>query len=251
MQEIVPPKLNKDTGIFSLIVNRKNLVSIIGIGLSLFIWSSVSFIPSDKKIILEMILLGALVPFILERYGRPLYKVLIDGAKYITSKKEKRIILCNDICEGIIINPDRSYSMVYQIEPINLSMSGEEEIMSFKRYMQQALFSITNPIQIISIQSFSNYDVNLLVELERQSQLTGKLRKCCKQYLNEYQELSQTLERNFYMVITVRARSLKDAKKKLEEQEQSFGRLLEQTKVKLIALTSNEILNLSDNLIQS
>ena len=125
-------------------------------------------------------------------------------------------------------------------------MSSEEEILAFKQYLQQALFSLKNSIQILTIQKFSTQDKSLATEIGRYKNLDGLLQKRCKEYLLEYQDLTQTMERSFYMVMTVFTKGLDDAKIKLEEQENSFGKLLEQTKVSLSPLTTKEILQLSD-----
>jgi hypothetical protein len=57
------------------------------------------------------------------------------------------------------------------------------------------------------------------------------------------------MERSFYLVLTAYAKGLDDAKLKLEDQENSFGKLLEQTKVRLIPLSTQEILNLSNHIL--
>lgn len=149
-----------------------------------------------------------------------------------------------------MIVSDNQYSKVFLIEPINLSMSSEEEIFAFKKYLQQALFALKNQIQIITVQKFSTQDKSLATEIIRYRNLSGILQKRCKEYLLEYQDLTQTMERSFYLVLTAYAKGLDDGKRKLEDQENSFGKLLEQTKVKLIQLSTQEILNLTNLILE-
>lgn len=248
MQEIVPPKLNKDTGILSLLVNRRNIILAIGFILSLLLWSSFKTLSSDQKIIIEIVIGAILFPLMIDMYGRPMHRFLIDAFTHFINPKRQRTILAKDISEGILINADNSYSKVFRIEPINLSMSSEEEVNAFKTYIQQALFGLKNPIQILTLQRFSYNDQNLETEESRIKNLTGILRKRAKEYLDEYKNLNQTMERTFYLVITAQSKSLDGAKRKLEDQE-IFLRLLEATKVKLIELNTNEILDLSQYIL--
>jgi len=246
MQEIVPPKLNKETGFLSIILNRKNFLIMVGIFVSFIIWTTTILNTVDQKILGELIFGGLLIPFLFDAYGRPLHIYLLDGIKYFFSRKKQRIVLGKDISEGIIIVNDFQYSRVFQLEPINLSMSSEEEVYAFKKYMQQALFALKNQIQIITIQKYSSQDKALETEIGRYKSLRGKLQEQCKDYLLAYQDLTQTMERSFYLVLTAYSKGLDDAKNKLEDQENSFGKLLEQTKVRLIPLSTQEILKLAD-----
>ncbi len=249
MQEIVPPKLNRETGILSIILNRRNFLILEAILLSFTIWSTEILNTPDQKILAELVLGGLLIPFMFDAYGRPLHIYLIDGIKHVFSKKKQRIVLGKDISEGIIIVNDYQYSRVFQIEPINLSMSSEEDIYAFKKYLQQALFALKHQIQIITIQKHSTHDKALETEIGRYKNLKGKLQDECKSYLLAYQDLTLTMERSFYLVLTAYAKGLDDAKLKLEDQENSFGKLLEQTKVRLIPLSTQEILNLSNHIL--
>ncbi|WKZ27952.1 MAG: hypothetical protein QY330_05445 [Candidatus Dojkabacteria bacterium] len=249
MQEIVPPKLNRETGILSIILNRRNFLVLVAILLSFTIWSTEILNTPDQKILAELVLGGLLIPFMFDAYGRPLHVYLIDGIKHVFSKKRQRIVLGKDISEGIIIVNDYQYSRVFQIEPINLSMSSEEDIYAFKKYLQQALFALKHQIQIITIQKHSTHDKALETEIGRYKNLKGKLQDECKSYLLAYQDLTLTMERSFYLVLTAYAKGLDDAKLKLEDQENSFGKLLEQTKVRLIPLSTQEILNLSNHIL--
>lgn len=249
MQEIVPPKLNRETGILSIILNRRNFLILVAILLSFTIWSTEILNTPDQKILAELVLGGLLIPFMFDAYGRPLHVYLIDGIKHVFSKKKQRIVLGKDISEGIIIVNDYQYSRVFQIEPINLSMSSEEDIYAFKKYLQQALFALKYQIQIITIQKHSTHDKALETEIGRYKNLKGKLQDECKSYLLAYQDLTLTMERSFYLVLTAYAKGLDDAKLKLEDQENSFGKLLEQTKVRLIPLSTQEILNLSNHIL--
>lgn len=249
MQEIVPPKLNRETGILSIILNRRNFLVLVAILLSFTIWSTEILNTPDQKILAELVLGGLLIPFMFDAYGRPLHIYLIDGIKHVFSKKKQRIVLGKDISEGIIIVNDYQYSRVFQIEPINLSMSSEEDIYAFKKYLQQALFALKHQIQIITIQKHSTHDKALETEIGRYKNLKGKLQDECKSYLLAYQDLTLTMERSFYLVLTAYAKGLDDAKLKLEDQENSFGKLLEQTKVRLIPLSTQEILNLSNHIL--
>lgn len=249
MQEIVPPKLNRETGFLSVILNRKNFLIMVAIAVSFVLWTTPVLSTVDQKILGEMILGGLLVPFLFDAYGRPLHLYIIDGIKHFFSKKKQRIVLGKDVSEGIIIVNDYQYSRVFQIEPINLSMSSEEEVYAFKKYMQQALFALKNQIQIITIQKHSTHDEALETEIGRYRSLTGKLQEQCKDYLLAYQDLSQTMERSFYLILTSYAKGLDEAKNKLEDQENSFGKLLEQTKVRLIPLSTQEILKLADHIL--
>lgn len=249
MQEVVPPKLNKDTGLLSLLVNRRNIVIGIGFVLSLLLWSGVKNLSSDQKIIIEIVIAAVLLPLMLDIYGRPFHRFIIDAFSHFINPKKQRTILAKDISDGILINADSSFSKVYRIEPINLSMSSEEEVNAFKSYIQQALFSLKNPIQIITLQRYSFNDQNLETEERRIKNLTGILQKRAKEYLEEYKKLTQTMERTFYLIITAQSKSLDGAKRKLEDQE-IFLRLLETTKVKLIELNASEILDLSQYILE-
>jgi len=249
MQEIVPPKLNRETGILSIVLNRRNFLVLVAVLLSFTIWSTEILNTPDQKILAELVLGGLLIPFMFDAYGRPLHIYLIDGIKHVFSKKKQRIVLGKDISEGIVIVNDYQYSRVFQIEPINLSMSSEEDIYAFKKYLQQALFALKHQIQIITIQKHSTHDKALETEIGRYKNLKGKLQDECKSYLLAYQDLTLTMERSFYLVLTAYAKGLDDAKLKLEDQENSFGKLLEQTKVRLIPLSTQEILNLSNHIL--
>ncbi len=250
MQEIVPPKLNKDTGLLSIVLSRRNFLLFIGIGLSFIVWTTPYLSIVDQKILGELVIGTLLLPFLFDVYGRPLHLFIMDMFRFLFSKKKQRIALGKDVSEGIVIVSDSQYSKVFLIEPINLSMSSEEEIFAFKKYLQQALFALKNQIQIVTVQKFSTQDKSLATEIIRYRNLSGILQKRCKEYLLEYQDLTQTMERSFYMVLTAYAKGLDDAKRKLEDQENSFGKLLEQTKVKLIQLSTQEILNLSNLILE-
>lgn len=245
MQEIVPPKLNRETGFFSIVLNRRNLLLLIGLGLSFFVWTTNILNTVDQKILGEMFIGLLLIPFLLDAYGRPLHIFIIDAFNFLFTSKRQRIVIGKDISEGIVIVSDVQYSRVFRIEPINLSMSSEEEIFAFKKYLQQALFALKNPVQILTIQKFSTKDKSIDTEIQRYRNLNGLLQERCREYLLEYQDLTQTMERSFYIVLTTFAKGLDDAKQKLDDQENSFGRLLEQTKIRLIPLNTQEILDLS------
>ncbi len=250
MQEIVPPKLNRETGLLSMVFSRRNFLFFIGIGLSFIVWTTPYLTTADQKILGEIAVGTILLPFLFDAYGRPLHIFIVDLIKFIFSAKKQRIALAKDVSVGIIIVSDNQYSKVFQIEPINLSMSSEEEIFAFKKYLQQALFALKNQIQILTIQKFSTQDKSLATEIGRYKNLSGILQKRCKEYLLEYQDLTQTMERSFYLVLTTYAKGLDDAKTKLEDQENSFGKLLEQTKVKLTSLSTQEIMNLSNFILE-
>jgi len=245
MQEIVPPKLNRETGFFSIVLNRRNLLLLIGLGLSFFVWTTNILNTVDQKILGEMFIGLLLIPFLFDAYGRPLHIFIIDAFNFLFTSKRQRIVIGKDISEGIVIVSDVQYSRVFRIEPINLSMSSEEEIFAFKKYLQQALFALKNPVQILTIQKFSTKDKSIDTEIQRYRNLNGLLQERCREYLLEYQDLTQTMERSFYIVLTTFAKGLDDAKQKLDDQENSFGRLLEQTKIRLIPLNTQEILDLS------
>ena len=245
MQEIVPPKLNRETGFFSIVLNRRNFLLLIGLGLSFFVWTTNILNTVDQKILGEMFIGLLLIPFLFDAYGRPLHILIIDAFNFLFTSKRQRIVIGKDISEGIVIVSDVQYSRVFRIEPINLSMSSEEEIFAFKKYLQQALFALKNPVQILTIQKFSTKDKSIDTEIQRYRNLNGLLQERCREYLLEYQDLTQTMERSFYIVLTTFAKGLDDAKQKLDDQENSFGRLLEQTKIRLIPLNTQEILDLS------
>lgn len=245
MQEIVPPKLNRETGFFSIVLNRRNLLLQIGLGLSFFVWTTNILNTVDQKILGELFIGLLLIPFLLDAYGRPLHIFIIDAFNFLFTTKRQRIVIGKDISEGIVMVSDVQYSRVFRIEPINLSMSSEEEIFAFKKYLQQALFALKNPVQILTIQKFSTKDKSIDTEIQRYRNLNGLLQERCREYLLEYQDLTQTMERSFYIVLTTFAKGLDDAKQKLDDQENSFGRLLEQTKIRLIPLNTQEILDLS------
>ena len=245
MQEIVPPKLNRETGFFSIVLNRRNFLLLIGLGLSFFVWTTNILNTVDQKILGEMFIGLLLIPFLFDAYGRPLHIFIIDAFNFLFTSKRQRIVIGKDISEGIVIVSDVQYSRVFRIEPINLSMSSEEEIFAFKKYLQQALFALKNPVQILTIQKFSTKDKSIDTEIQRYRNLNGLLQERCREYLLEYQDLTQTMERSFYIVLTTFAKGLDDAKQKLDDQENSFGRLLEQTKIRLIPLNTQEILDLS------
>lgn len=246
MQEIVPPKLNKESGLLSIVLNRRSSLIAVGMILSFFIWTTPILSTVDQKVLGELFAGAMLLPFLFDIHGRPLHIYIGDLLKHIFGKKRQRIVIGKDISEGIVIISDYQYSRVYRIEPINLSMSSEEEIYAFKKYLQSALLALTNSIQLITIQKYSTKDKSLSTEISRYKNLEGVLQERCKEYLMEYQDLTQTMERSFYIVMTVFAKGLDDAKVKLEEQENSFGKLLEQTKINLTTLTTKEILELSD-----
>ena len=245
MQEIVPPKLNRETGFFSIVLNRRNFLLLIGLGLSFFVWTTNILNTVDQKILGEMFIGLLLIPFLFDAYGRPLHIFIIDAFNFLFTSKRQRIVIGKDISEGIVIVSDVQYSRVFRIEPINLSMSSEEEIFAFKKYLQQALFALKNPVQILTIQKFSTKDKSIDTEIQRYRNLNGLLQERCREYLLEYQDLTQTMERSFFIVLTTFAKGLDDAKQKLDDQENSFGRLLEQTKIRLIPLNTQEILDLS------
>lgn len=245
MQEIVPPKLNKDTGFFSIILNRRNFLLLLGFGFSFIVWTTNLFNTVDQKILGELFIGLLLIPFLFDAHGRPLHIFIMDAFNYFFTSKKQRIVIGKDISEGIVIVSDVQYSKVFRIEPINLSMSSEEEIFAFKKYLQQALFALKSPVQILTIQKFSTKDKSIDAEIKRYRNLDGILQERCREYLLEYQDLTQTMERSFFIVLTTFAKGLDDAKQKLDDQENSFGRLLEQTKIKLIPLNTQEILDLS------
>lgn len=249
MHEIVPPKLNKDTGMFSLLLSRRNFLIIAGVAGSLLIWTTSMLSLVDHKIFATMLMAFLLIPFLFDIHGRPLHVYLFDGFKFYIGKKKQRVVLGKDIADGVIIISDNQFARVYRIEPINLSMSGSEEIMAFKQYVQSALFALKNPIQLVSVQKYAVSDENLATEIQRYKSLKGKLKNQCEQYLLEYQELKQTMDRYFYLVFNTYARGLDDARRKLDEEETSFGRLLEQTKVRIIPLNTNEVLELSQYIL--
>ena len=89
MQEIVPPKLNRETGILSIILNRRNFLILVAILLSFTIWSTEILNTPDQKILAELVLGGLLIPFMFDAYGRPLHIYLIDGIKHVFSKKKQ------------------------------------------------------------------------------------------------------------------------------------------------------------------
>lgn len=248
-QEIVPPKLNQDTGILSLLFNRRNFLLFFGIAGSLIIWTTSILQSSDHKIFSTIILGFLLIPFLFDVHGRPLHIYLFDALKFYFQGRRQRIILGRDISDGVILISDNQFARVYRIEPINLSMSSTEEIVAFKQYVQSALFSLKKAIQIISVQKYSSQDESLATEIQRYQSLEGKLKEQCEQYVLEYQELKKTMERYFYIVFNTYARGIDDARRKLDEEENSFGRLLEQTKVRLIPLETNEILELSEYIL--
>lgn len=224
MQEIVPPKLNKDTGILSLFLNRRNLILTIGIGASFLIWTSSRF-SSDTQTILELAVIFCLAPFLFDVYGRPMHVFIKDFFRYIFSRKQKSITEIIE-CEGNYIKTGNfSFAKVYGIEPVNLSMSSEEEVYAFKRYIQQALFALTEQIQLLTIQRYSVDDSGLDIEEKRLGKLKGILKKRCKEYLEEYSLLSHTIERSFYLIISANSKNELDAIKKIDDQENSFGML--------------------------
>jgi len=135
MQEIVPPKLNKDTGFFSIILNRRNFLLLLGFGFSFIVWTTNLFNTVDQKILGEMFIGLLLIPFLFDAYGRPLHIFIIDAFNFLFTSKRQKIVIGKDISEGIVIVSDVQYSRVFRIEPINLSMSSEEEIFAFKKYL--------------------------------------------------------------------------------------------------------------------
>jgi hypothetical protein len=249
IQEIVPPKLNQDTGILSLLFNRRNFLLFFGVAGSLLIWTTSFLSSADYKIFGTIVLGFLLIPFLFDVHGRPLHIYLFDAIKYYFQGKKQRVILGRDISNGVIIISDNQFARVYRIEPINLSMSSSEEIIAFKQYVQSALFSLKKSIQILSVQKYSSQDESLATEIQRYQNLSGKLKDQCEQYVLEYQELRKTMERYFYIVFNTYARGIDDARRKLDEEENSFGRLLEQTKIKLIPLESSEILELTEYIL--
>lgn len=248
MQEIVPPKLNKDTGLLSFLINRRNILIGIGFAISFIIWTSFKNLTTDEKIVAEIIVGFLLIPLMFDVYGRPMHIFARNFVSYLFNSKRQRTILAKDISEGILINGDGSYAQVFEIQPVNLSMSSEEEVSAFKSYLQNALFALKNPIQIITIQQFSSNDENLNVETERVRKLTGKLQQRAKEYLEEYKLLTQTMERKFYLVITTHARNLNDAKNKFYDQL-TFLKVLEQTKVVLTPISTESILNITNQIL--
>ena len=101
MQEIVPPKLNRETGFFSIILNRRNFLLFIGIGLSLLVWTTPVLKTADQKVLGEMVVGFLLLPFLFDVYGRPLHMFLLDAIKYYFRKKQQRIVIGKDISEGL------------------------------------------------------------------------------------------------------------------------------------------------------
>jgi hypothetical protein len=125
-------------------------------------------------------------------------------------------------------------------------MSSSDEILQFKRYLQQALFGLKTTVQIITVQRFASQDAGLVVEEKRHRKLSGILKQRCAEFLTDYRKLSGTMERSFYLVITDVARDLDQGTSKLIDLENSFVRSLEQTKIKLQPLNSSEIKELSE-----
>lgn len=248
-QEIVPPKLNKDTGLFSLLLNRRNVIIGVGIAISIFLWGNFSSLSSNVKIVIELIVSAILIPFMFNFYGRSLNNLLVDGIKFYLSNKNQRILFAKEIIEGTVIGLNNQYSKIYKIEPINLFMSSDEEIYIFKKYVQQALFSLKQQIQILTIQHYSANDEWLFIENERLERLSGKLKEQCKQYINEYSQINQTMDKDFYLILSTVSKDLKNANRKLEEQKQTFGSLLEQSKIKLTALSNEEISEVTNYLL--
>lgn len=248
-QEIVPPKLNQDTGMLSLLFNRRNFLIFLGVGCSLIIWTTPFLSSPDHKIFATIVLGFLLIPFLFDVHGRPLHIYIFDAIRFFLQKKKQRVILGRDISDGVVILSDNQFARVYRIEPINLSMSSSEEIMSFKQYVQSALFALKNPIQIVSVQKHTSQDQSLSTEIQRYKKLSGKLKEQCEQYVLEYQELKKTMERYFYIVFNTYARGIDDARRKLDEEENSFGRLLEQTKIRLIPLETSEVLELTEYIL--
>lgn len=248
MQEIVPPKLNRDTGLLSFLINRRNIIIGIGFTMSFFVWTSFKNLTTDEKIVIEIIIGFLLIPLLFDVYGRPFHLFVIDLLKHFFSFKKQRTILAKDISEGILINGDGTYAQIFEIQPVNLSMSSEEEVSAFKSYLQSALFALKNPIQIITIQQYSSNDENLSIETERANKLTGKLQQRAKEYLEDYKMLTQTMERKFYLVITTHAKNLEDARNKFSDQI-TFLKLLEQTRVGLVLVDSEEVLNITNKIL--
>lgn len=248
-QEIVPPKLNKDTGLFSLLLNRRNVIIGVGIAISIFLWGNFSSLSSNIKIVIELIVSAILIPFMFNFYGRSLNNLLVDGIKFYLSNKNQRILFAKEIIEGTVIGLNNQYSKIYKIEPINLFMSSDEEVYIFKKYVQQALFSLKQQIQILTIQHYSANDEWLSIENERLERLSGKLKEQCKQYINEYSQINQTMDKDFYLILSTVSKDLENANRKLEEQNQTFGSLLEQSKIKLTALSNEEIFEVTNYLL--
>lgn len=248
-QEIVPPKLNKDTGLFSLLLNRRNVIIGVGIAISIFLWGNFSSLSSNIKIVIELIVSAILIPFMFNFYGRSLNNLLVDGIKFYLSNKNQRILFAKEIIEGTVIGLNNQYSKIYKIEPINLFMSSDEEVYISKKYVQQALFSLKQQIQILTIQHYSANDEWLSIENERLERLSGKLKEQCKQYINEYSQINQTMDKDFYLILSTVSKDLENANRKLEEQNQTFGSLLEQSKIKLTALSNEEIFEVTNYLL--
>lgn len=246
MQEIVPPKLNRDTGLLSFVINRRNLIIALGALVSFFLWSNSYGLSVDQKLIIQLLVGAALIPFMFDVYGRPLHIFILDFLKFQFRRKETKIVLAKDISQGVVVGFNNTYSKVYRIEPINLTMSGSEEILQFKRYLQSALFGLKTTVQIITVQRFASQDAGLAVEEKRLRKLNGVLKQRCAEFLVDYRKLSGTMERSFYLVVTDVARDLDQGAAKLIDLENSFVRSLEQTKIKLQPLNSTEIKALSE-----
>lgn len=249
MTEIVPPKLNKDSGMFSLFINRRNIVIAIGILISLLLWANIPDLTIDQKIFIEVIIAGLLIPFLFNVYGRPFHILLIDTFNYLTNSKNKRILLARDISEGILIISDTHFAKVYRLQALNLLLASEEEIYSFKRYLQSALFSLKNSIQILTVEQYSINDENLQIERSRIKNLDGTVKERAIEYLEDYGQLTSTMERKFYLVLTLYAKNIHEAKRLFEEQENSLIKLIEQARVPVIPLTTSEVLELSNYIL--
>lgn len=89
MQEIVPPKLNKDTGLLSIVLSRRNFLLFIGIGLSFIVWTTPYLSTVDQKILGELVIGTLLLPFLFDVYGRPLHLFVMDMFNFFFEKETK------------------------------------------------------------------------------------------------------------------------------------------------------------------
>ena len=62
MQEIVPPKLNKETGLLSIVLNRRSFLIIVGMLLSFIVWTTPILSTVDQKILGELFAGAILLP---------------------------------------------------------------------------------------------------------------------------------------------------------------------------------------------
>lgn len=243
MNEIVPPKLNKETGLLSLIFSRKNLLILLGIGVSTLIWTGGYSLTTDTKIILELVLGFCLIPFLFDFNGRALHKYFLDFLKFVALKKEVNISI-NIEENGLINLGEGKYSKVFRIEPVNLTMSSDEQISEFKQYVSQALFSLRNPIQILTIQRQS--DTNIDENLESENPV---IKACFEKYKGELLKLPPTLEKDYFLILTSLSNTLLGAEQKIAEDENSFCKLLEQSGVRIQRVEHDDLAKVLNQLL--